>query len=377
MIADPAHLIEGARARTGLDDFGPDGWQEGLDRLHHAAVTDLDLDEATTARLEATIHGRLTNRLEIEDWYRHQQDPPRPISGIVVIHGLPRTATTALHYLLALQPSFRYQRRWEAGRFVPPTGATSDHDDERRRTAADQGDQGGSVQHIASLDGPIDDNAILGLSFGNQELGLPLPSFTRWWRSASLKSTYAYHERVLRMLHTGRPPTRWLVKAPYHNFHLGEMAAQYPQARFIMAHRDPAAAFPSACSTVATAQRNALPLNPPDDRRLGAFLLEHLVVGIERAMADRAVIGEARFFDVTQKEMESDAVGTAQRIHDFLGIPLDASTRSAMAKWAGENQRGARGLHHYSAQQFGTTTAQIRKAFSAYMERFDVPPENP
>ncbi len=370
-------LIEGARTSTGRSDFGPDGWQEGLEHLLRAADSDLTLDEAAAGRLKKTIHGRLTSRLLIEAWYGQQATAPPPVEDIVVIHGLPRTATTALHYLLASGPDFRYQRRWEISSPITPPGSTGDADDERRLAAIKRnaGTESGSPQHISELDGPVDDNIILGLDFHNQELGLPLPTYSRWWRGSSLKQTYAYHERVLRLLHTGRPPHRWIVKAPYHNFHLDDLAAQYPQARFVMAHRDPAASFPSACSTIATAQRNALPQQPPDPVALGSFLLEHLVAGIGRAMADRAAIGEHRFIDVTQQQLEADAVGTAARIYDFLGLELTSSSRTAMGKWAAANARGARGPHRYTAEKYGLTKDQIRTAFGDYIERFDVAPE--
>ena len=36
------------------------------------------------------------------------------------IVALPRTATTALDYLLAIDPQYRYQRRWEVADPVPP-----------------------------------------------------------------------------------------------------------------------------------------------------------------------------------------------------------------------------------------------------------------
>jgi Sulfotransferase family len=378
MLPTAAELIDRARVSTDLTDLGADGWQDGLDRLLDAATRDLVLDQATAARLERTAEQRLASRLRIEDWYRRQAAPPPALDGIVVIHGLPRTATTALQYLLAKGPEFRYQRQWEIRNPVPPPGAHSDEDDERRLAAirAGQGAQGGSVQHIAELDGPADDNTILGLDFHNQELGLPLPSYTRWWRTASLKSTYAYHERVLRLLHAARPPRRWLVKAPYHNFHLDDLAVQYPGARFIMAHRDPAAAVPSACSTVGTAQRNALPGAPPDPAELGAFLLEHLVEGAARAMDARAAIGEDRFLDVHQEEVESDAVATAERIYRFLGLDLGLPARAAMAEWAAANQRGARGQHKYAAEDYGLTRKQIRESFRDYIERYSVAPED-
>ena len=37
-----------------------------------------------------------------------------------MVFGLPRTGTTALHYLLSVDPQFRYLRSWELRDPVPP-----------------------------------------------------------------------------------------------------------------------------------------------------------------------------------------------------------------------------------------------------------------
>ncbi|HUJ65162.1 MAG TPA: sulfotransferase [Acidimicrobiales bacterium] len=377
MIADAEQLVERAQAVTGLSDLGPDGWQEGLSRLVEATRQDLPADDDVTVRLEAMITGRLASRLRIEDWYRRRDQPTEPVTGPVVIHGLPRSGTTAVQYLLSIGTTFRYQRRWEISDPVPPPGATDDAHDRRRLAALERavGPAGGSVQHISEVDGPVDDGTILGLDFHNQELGYPLRSYTTWWRSSSLKTTYSYHERVLRLLHTARPPRRWLVKAPYHNFHLDDLAAQYPDARFLMTHRDPVAAVASTCSTVATAQRNALPQYTLGPQALGTFLLEHLVDGLSRALAARAAIGEHRFLDITQHQLEADPVGTARRIEDWLGLQLDKSTGVAMAEWAAANARGSRGEHRYRAEEYGLSDDRIRAAFKDYIDHFDLVPE--
>jgi hypothetical protein len=373
VIATRSDLVEQAITATGLCDLGADGWQEGLDRLLDAMAEDLVPDEALAARLEAGILNRLTTRLRIEQWYGQHPDVTAELEGPVVILGLPRTGTTALAFLLAIGPTFRYQRRWEISDPVPPPMGDQEADDPRRLAALRQAERQPerSTRHISDVDGPVDDLAILGLSFHNQELGLPVPSYTRWWRSSDLSSTYAYHERVLRLLHAQRPPHRWLVKAPYHNFHLAELAAHYPKARFVMAHRDPCLAFPSACSTVASAQQMSMPERPLDPEWLGSFLLEHLVDGIDRAMRARQSIGEDRFIDVTQRQLETDASAVAARIYGFLGLELDGPTRGAMDDWAAANRRGSRGEHRYCAEDYGLTDARIRHAFGPYLEWFD------
>ncbi len=108
-----------------------------------------------------------------------------------------------------------------------------------------------------------------------------------------------------------RWPQYWLLKAPACLFYLREFAAHYPGARFVMTHRDPAAAIPSPCSVVEAARRLLVPNWSFDPATLGREVLEHFFDGIQQATADRAALGEERFIDIGQKELEADGVGTA------------------------------------------------------------------
>jgi hypothetical protein len=354
-------------ARAGLSDFGAAGWQEGLDRFLAAAATDLAGDDTGRTAVEAMAVGRLVNRLRIEDWYaREGSAAALPVEGPVVIFGLPRTATTALHYLLAVDPQLRFQRRWEVSDPVPPPALETEPTDPRRvgLVAAP------SAQHIATADGPFEDGPVLALDFHHQEMGLPLPTYTRWWRTCDTTTTYAYHERVLRMLHAHRPPHRWLLKAPSYSFHLPQLARQYPGARFIMTHRDPVTVLGSTCSVVSSAQQMVLPSHHPDPVALGAFQLEHWVDAMDLAMAGRAEVGEDRFLDIYQQDFQHDPMAVVDGIYAFLGLELAPPVRAAMAEWSQANQRGARGEHHYSVEEFGQTEAAVRQAFSRYIDRY-------
>ena len=114
-----------------------------------------------------------------------------------------------------------------------------------------------------------------------------------------MTSTYAYHQRVLRLLHSRRPPYRWLLKAPAYCFHLPQIAAQYSDARFLMTHRDPVAVFASTCSVVQNAQQSIV----ATDRRDPVELVGSCWSTVEmtrRIMAARNTLGHQRFYDVHQ-----------------------------------------------------------------------------
>ena len=118
------------------------------------------------------------------------------------------------------------------------------------------------------------------------------------------------------------------------------------------------------------------PLVPPrfdiahDSIELGRFQLEHWVEASEQAMSARNAIGENRFHDIYQQQLETQPVETVEGIYDFLGLELTDLVRSEMQRWSAQNQKGSRGQHHYTTEEFGYDAETIRLAFSDYMERF-------
>ena len=90
-------LEEGARAATGLDDFGSSYYREGLERTVDGLNDEADLNELGNVIQHATISNALIQRLKIIDTYKqHPEIADEVVDGPVVILGLPRTGTTAL-----------------------------------------------------------------------------------------------------------------------------------------------------------------------------------------------------------------------------------------------------------------------------------------
>jgi hypothetical protein len=359
-------LVERARASASLSDLGPTGWQAGLDHLLAAVEHDVR-DGDAVARIEALIVDRLVTRLRVEAWYsEHGAEARHRVEGPLVVLGLPRTGTTALHYLLSVDPQFRYLRSWELNEPVPPPDIATEATDPRRPRE----DPSPDVRHIAGVDGPAEDFPIHALAFDHAELTLPVPSHSRWWRTtARHDSLFPYHERILRLLHSHRPPEAWLLKMPAYLFLLPELASQYPDARFVMTHRDPVTVMASTCSTVAAARRKRTPTWSPD-ADFGPSLLEHWSEGMRSGMAARDALGEKSFIDVAQHELETDSLGVAERVYDRANLTINDEVRAAMVRWAAANQRGSRGSHRYTAEEYGLAPAEINESFALYLERF-------
>ncbi len=367
-------LMAEAMEATGLDDFGPGDFRDGLDVLLESLERDGALSPASDAGVIGDLRRRLVNRLEVEAWYReHPEIAQLPLRGPVDINGLPRTGTTALANMMSLDPQFRSLRQWEQSQPIPPPTTDGEAVDPRRLQLIEENERVSpelKAMHLYDADATTEDTEVLGMAFHGQQYTLPVYGYHAWWRAADPGSAYAYHRRVVQLLQSRRPPDRWLFKAPHHNFHLEAIVAAYPDARFVMTHRDPARSVPSWASIVST-------IFPPaqgerDLHQLGREVSEHLRVGVENAIAARARIGEARFLDVHHRELIADPLGELRRIYGFLDLELQPSVEQAIGEWQQRNRSGAHGTHTYTAEQFGLSTAQLRSDYDFYIRRFGV-----
>jgi len=125
-------LEDGARAATGLDDFGSPYYREGLERTVEALNTEADLNDIGQVIQHATISNALIQRLKVEDTYAlHPEIDEEVVAGPVFVIGLPRTGTTALSQLVAADPQLRSLRMWESQAPTPPPEAETQHTDPR------------------------------------------------------------------------------------------------------------------------------------------------------------------------------------------------------------------------------------------------------
>jgi Sulfotransferase family len=367
-------LMAEAAQEAKLSDFGPGDFREGLEVLLASLERDSDLSPASEQAVIGDFRRRLVNRLEVEAWYaEHPEVEDVPVRGPVDINGLPRTGTTALADMLSLDPQFRCLRGWEQQQPCPPPIERDEATDPRRLLAIKHQESLSSEQqamHIYEIDATMEDTELLGMAFHGQQMVVPVPTYRDWWREADLTETYRYHRRVVKLLGSRRPPNLWLFKAPHHKFHLEALAAAYPQARFVMTHRDPGKVVPSYASIVSA-------ITPPaagerDLAALGQEVSNHLRVGLEHAIAERARVGEDRFLDVHHRDLVADARGTVRRVYEWLGLELTTQVEATIVSWQEANRVGAQGTHRYTAEQYGLTTAQIHSDYDFYIRHFDV-----
>jgi hypothetical protein len=213
-------LLSDVVESTGLSDFGPGDFREGLEVLLDSLEKDGDLSPDTDDAVVGAFRRRLANRLHVEDWYAsHPEIEDLTVRGPVDIHGLPRTGTTALANMMSLDPQFRALRSWEQVAPVPPPVLGEEESDPRRLRQAKENDEVPAelqAMHLYELDATMEDTDLLGMAFHGQQMTLPVWSYHAWWRAADLTQTYVYHRRVCQLLQSRRPPNLWLFMAPHH-----------------------------------------------------------------------------------------------------------------------------------------------------------------
>lgn len=371
-------MLREACTITGLSAFGEPTFRTGLDRFLLSLREDARLTPEGWADIRAVLLRRLSNRLRIEAWHgAHPEAASAPIEGPVSITGLPRTGTTALANMMSLDPQFRSLRLWEQAEPCPPPVLADESSDPRRLAwgrrveglAQAQPEQ--LAMHLYDVDATVEDHDLLGLEFCAQQTVVPAFGYHAWWRDADMRPAFHYHRRAITLLQSQRPPNRWLFKAPHHKFHLEALLDAYPDARFVFTHRDPAKAVPSFASFITSLYPRGV-LARHDLATIGRELHRHLLIGMQRALAARARIGEHRFIDVHQSQIDRDPIGTLGRIYDFLGLELTDGMIAAVGDWARANHVGAYGVHRYTAEEFGLNAKAIRSDYSFYIDRFDV-----
>jgi hypothetical protein len=376
---DAEALLEDAAANSGLDDFGPSSFREGLDVLVASAEREAGLHDDGRALLARMIRSRLENRLHLYDW--HAREPTigeGAIRAPVFVVGLWRTGTTILSYLLAQDRDSRSLRRWEAAIPCPPPGYDVDADRDRvARLEAQIAQQHAATPELAAINiqeagGPTE--CVLTLSHEFKSLlfdcSLHIPSFYEWNRTADQRSAYEHHRATLQLLQWKTPPDRWQLKAPAHTLSLPALLEVYPDARFIVPHRDPSVSLASACDFWELQMRAFTPRVDTD--ALGAHWLDVYCDALEclqRFLDD--LVDPAHVVELQYSELR-DTLGAVGRIYDELEIPMTADAEQRMADFLAQHRPGQHGTHEYSLERYGLDPDDVAARFAPWVERFAI-----
>jgi hypothetical protein len=365
-------LIAVAQSETGLNDFGADTFREGLEILVGALNREARLNAVGESALRERIVGHLKQRLQVEDWYtRHPEiadvELVAPLFGV----SLPRTGSTALSFLLASDPAIRYLRVWESNAPCPPPSTVSGPDP--RRGAGSEIDRAaGTKSHTPTgIDGPMECLDLMALDFKSQMFPAfaMVPTYSDWLMDTDMESTYLYERRVLKLLQWGEAPKPWRLKAPAHLLFLPDLDKAFPDARFVMTHRDPTEVILSIATVYS--EIAAIFSDELDPHFMGALNIKLWSEGMRRAIAFREAGNDHRFYDIHFRAMHDDPVGQVRGLYDWLGEEVSPDFEAKMAAWWEQNTTSRVPASKPDPKTFGVDLGEVSLIFADYRRRME------
>lgn len=382
-ILNADEIIAEAEAAVGVADTDT-GVRRNLARLV-AAVEQTGRQAAEgIARTRASLLRDTVARLEGLKWLRDFPEiATEPINAPVFLTGLPRSGTTYFQYLFDRDPRFRLIRTWESLAPFPPPSADPKSAIRRKAEWAEMRQrvsppfEGFDALHLIDEDGSDECHAFLEQSFGAAGLDnlYRVPGYFDYLLDeADLALTYRVHKRQLQLLQWQSPAKPWALKYPNHVIAMPQILEVYPDARFVMTHRDPLQALASICKMTVNlrAMRGGWDVDKHDvGRDMFHFIARH----IDRIMEfDRGADG-GRVVHVDYYALIADPVAQMRRIHAGIGIDTPPDVAAAVAAWHSGNPKNARGRNDYTLEQYGLDAATVTERFGDYISRFAIPGE--
>ena len=380
---DPDIFLADACQRTGLDDFGGEGFREPLRVLCECLEREADLSPVGELTARQQILELLENRLRMaEDRRRHPGIADVEIVGPLVISGLPRSCTTILHETIRRDSANRVPLTWEA-RYPcpPPEAATYESDPRIAETEKAYQALHAMVPDLKRMV-PMSGNSVIECSsFMAYEFACDLfdptfdiPSFRDWLWEQDITETYATYRRILQHLSWRCAGDRWVLKAPTHLRTLDALLAVFPDACIVQNHRDPLVSLASVISLRLTMLKPTV--RELDVPRLTRWISEDNAEWLARGLDTRRRMNdESRFFDVHWGEFQRDPLDVVLRLYAHFDLPIGDESLSRIQSFLAENPRGKHGKHDYRFEDYGLDRDEERERYADYQERFGIESE--
>src|SRR5205823_7837563 len=184
-----------------------------------------------------------------------------------------------LHNLMAADPALRSLPYWESLEPVLPQSevpAPGEPDPRIARTAAALDFVNTSMpyfkrMHEMTVDHVHEEIQLLAIDFSTMlfETMALMPSWRDWYQSHDQTPAYQYMKTVLQAMQWLRGGERWVLKSPQPLEQFGPLVATFPDATFVVTHRNPVEVTTSLVTMMSYSSR--LNVARPDPLRIGHY----------------------------------------------------------------------------------------------------------
>jgi hypothetical protein len=378
---DAEALLQQAVDETSLSDFGGDGFRPSLDRF-----VDIMRASAQSAPDKVAAYGQMVNVLSwrlrmIADRKRYPAIEEERIVAPLIVIGFPRCGTTLLHALLTECPGNRAPLWWELARPSPPPSLAPSGDprvgqatrDMERWLAEYPGFLTQHPYHDAGGGSSMECEALMVHDLRNAYPMLlsKVPFFTPWADNSDPVASYGAHHSLLQHLQYGAPPRRWVLKGVEHQYRLGPLLDQYPDAMLVWPHRDPVQVFGSLLAVTFEVLRFS-GADISDPRAFSERMLADYADRAEMAMKD-PIISSDRVCHIRYPDFVADQAGAIRGIYEHFDLDpsgIDPAVQSWLSDPA--NRPDRHGKWSYDLTDFGVTEEEVRDRFRTYSDHFGI-----
>jgi len=371
-------LLLAAQEQTGLSDFGPDDFREGYTRFIASINAQREISDAHRQKFRERVLRLLVNRLWFaKDLEEHPEISSEEINSPVIIVSLPRTGSTKLHRMLSASGDFQSLQMWRAHMFsrIPELedGGKARRIEETREYEKWMYEVSPEsiTGHPMFTEEAEEDQLLSEATFRDFYCSnvFNVPDYAQWLVQADPQPRSSYFRQQIQYLQwQQRCGSPWLLKSPLHLGGEADLMRIFKNPRFIFTHRDPVKCMPSIANPVRYMRKmysdldTASELGPSLTGLFSHKALEH--------MKWRDSHPDVQVLDLSMREITQDGIATAQKVYDFLGMPLSSTAKAEIQGWEQRNPIEKHGRNVYTAEGVGTTDDVIRQAFAPYMERF-------
>jgi hypothetical protein len=398
---DPDELLAIARASTGLTDTGEadwPGWEDTYRRLLTSIDTESELHLLGRVLTRGEVLRILRTWLRLQDaWARQPEILEVPIDAPLFVVGPPRSGTTILLELLALDPSLRTPLAWEALAPLPVTTGNAATDRARRLELAECEQEFWSdihpdfmTMHELASDLPCECVHFLSLDCAGPYWSMlyDTPAFTGWQLEhlETFDRVYRLHRRMLQTFQFGAAeprqfgaadgePRRWLLKSPGHLSTLPQVFAEYSDARVIHTHRDPRKFIASLVSLLAVLRFTRS--DRVDVAALGPMMELTYQMFLEQVIAQRTdgTIPDERIVDSHFLDLMADPVDALRKLYEQLELAWPAGHDQVVTDYLAAKPKGKHGAHSYTFADVGLDEDHVRATFAEYVAHYGITEE--
>lgn len=374
-------LHEVVAAEVGTADFGQDDYLPGLQVLLQSMDYDPHFTQQGRRIAWGNVVGVLRGRAQaVRSMRQNPGFDAHPIVAPVVITGVPRTGTTALHRLMAIDPRFQGLQTWLLDSPMPrPPRETWAGNPEFQKSVATLEARYAAAPHKRAAHNVIAEDVheccmVLRQSFVSNlwSCSHSAATYDAWWQAQSEEPAYRHYYKCVQLIGSNEPDKRWLLKNPGHIENLDLLFTIYPDAKVIQTHRDPAKAVPSLVSLL-------MQMHPQMEvdrgQQRGEIMLRREVAKWANAVRKADKVRKAhpdQVLDIVHADFHRDPMGVLETIYAFIGMDIPDRTRAKLAERIEEKPELRFGEHRYDIADFGMTPQEAREPFGDYLERYDL-----